>query len=156
MSKWRDCLRCPNPDKLEGRRCTNCGGKGILPRVPPVGETVQWRRPLNKWEQERIESGDRVLDPEFVLFRPLLVTHADLVHPGNERYPYVRVTGWVTYSGHTAQRHFPEKSAKEDATWVEGLGWVIPKRSQPRQVWVEEVRGPSDDPGCWRWRGEPK
>jgi len=163
MSRVEDCPSCVGRGRkiLEAAEVVRAAGKvlpcflcrstGRVPLPPPVGEVVAWRRPLSSVELELVESGQETaesLDPCTSL-RPLVVLYSCTTSSGSGPR-VVEVEGWLLERP-DPRAGYPPKL--EDRQWVEGLGWVIPApgaRSPFR--WLEKVKGPSRDPGCWRWK----
>lgn len=163
MRQTKDCETCrgakvvfavdrdfhdPETVVSKERKCSNCCGVGTVPLMPPVGETVIYRRPLHPVEQRGLDAGTET--PETLLgvarWFPLRVLHADRVVGDGECY--VRVTGYVDQP--------PAYRTKSDEVrLIEVEGAEVYSIIVPRLKYLREVRGPSDDPGCWNWRKEP-
>jgi hypothetical protein len=83
----------------------------------------------------------------------MIVTDSEHYRHGGQVGTDVRVSGWRL--ARSSRPTKPEYLTKE-ARWVEGLGWVIPVNQQPAMTYVEKVKGPKKEPGCWYWVGEPE
>ena len=124
--------------------CANCDGsgeiplemeiRGMPPLAPPIGEFVVWRRPLH---EDETEPG---VDPIPVLY-PLLVVRVERRSRGDECSVMVRGYVWMTPT--------EGQSYKLSAS-----GLSLTYLPQPQVAWVK-AQGPSPEPGCWNWKGEP-
>ena len=110
--------------------------------VPPIGEPVRYRKPLTDFEHNMLKEGKLKLSDLVPIFYPLRVFRADRVVHDNDCC--VRVQGYID----TPPTHLTGEIESHEGFVRTSMIHVVP-------VWVEDVRGPSEKPGCWSWRGEP-
>lgn len=139
--RWAACDSCGTLSAEEASRCSTCGGKGSIPLCPPISEWVVWRRPLTQVEIE-YQKKDPEAYPPIPSLKPMLVVRATRIRGGGMRC-CVHVHGYVWDT--------PTEPKEHELC----DGTVISEPARPQVRWVE-AKGPSPEPGCWDWKGEPR
>lgn len=131
--------------------CLDCDNKRSVPLAPTVGMTVVVYDELSGFYKKEIAAGQINLGDAVLMPRPLIVTDANVLRRGSEVGLYVEVSGWRLLRS----QRLPKPEHSGNPLWVDGLGWVIPCRIAPAMAWIEGIKGPRDEPGCWTWVKEP-